>query len=134
MKTKKSAKPGSSETATKEINAILATAPNEHRAALQRIREIVQATVPEAVEAISYGLPAFRYKEKPLGGYASQKSHCSYFPMSGSIVGTMKKELKDFKTSKGGVQFQPDQSIPISILKKLILARKAEIDSADKRR
>lgn len=103
-------------------------APKEHRAALQRIREAVPTIVPEAVEAISYGVPAFRYKGKPLAGYASQKKHCSYFPMSGSILGTMKKELKDFKTSKGGVQFQPDQPIPLPVLKKLILARKAEID------
>jgi len=129
MKTKRPAKPGANtEPATKEINAILAAAPKEHRAALQRIRETVQGTVPEAVEAISYGVPAFRYKGKPLAGYASQKGHCSYFPMSGSIVGTMKKELKDFKTSKGGVQFQPDKPISTAVLKMLILARKADID------
>jgi len=119
--------------ATKEVNAILAASPKEHRAALQRIRETVQATVPEAEEAISYGLAAFRYKGKPLAGYASQKNHCSFFPMSGSIVGTMKKELKGFKTSKGGVQFLPDQPIPSAVLKKLILVRRAEIDNAEKR-
>jgi len=53
--------------------------------------------------------------------------------MSGDIVGKLKNELKGFKTSKGGVQFQPDQPIPIPVLKKLILARKAEIDNADRR-
>jgi uncharacterized protein YdhG (YjbR/CyaY superfamily) len=129
MKAKRPAKPSAnSEPATKEVNAMLAAAPKEHRAALQRIRETVMATVPDSVEAISYGVPAFRYKGKPLAGYASQKDHCSYFPMSGSIVGTMKKELKDFKTTKGGVQFQPEQPIPTAVLKKLILARKADID------
>lgn len=131
MKTKRSAKPSAnSEPATKEVNAILAAAPKEHRVALQRIRELVQATVPDAIETISYGVPAFRYKGKPLAGYASQKNHCSYFPMSGDIVGRMKKELKDFKTSKGGVQFQPDQPIPTTILKKMILARKAYIEKS----
>lgn len=116
------------ESASREINAILATAPKDHRAALQRIRKFVKKAVPDAVEAISYGLPAFRYKGKPLAGYASYKAHCSFFPMSGSLTGKFAKELKDFKTSKGGVQFQPEQPIPDTILKKLILARKAEID------
>ena len=117
----------------KQIDAILAAAPKEHRAALKSIRARVRKIVPEAVEAISYGLPAFKYKGKPLAGYASKKDHCSFFPMSGDIVGKLKNELKGFKTSKGGVQFQPDQPIPIPVLKKLILARKAEIDNADRR-
>jgi uncharacterized protein YdhG (YjbR/CyaY superfamily) len=116
------------ESATQQINAILKAAPAEHRAALEKIRATIKETVPHAVEGISYGLPAFRYKSKPLAGYASQKGHCSFFPMSGDIVGKFTKELKGFKTSKGGVQFQPDQPIPTAVLKKLILARKAEID------
>jgi len=115
---------------TKEVNAILAAAPKEHRAAIQRIREAVQATIPEAEEAISYGLPAFKYKGQPLAGYASYKDHCSYFPMSGKLTTKFKKEFKDFRTSKGGIHFQPDRPIPSAVLKKLILARKAEIDKA----
>jgi len=134
MKAKKPAKPKAvPESSTKEVSAVLTAAPKEHHAALQLIREMVQTTVPEAVEAISYGMPAFKYKGKPLAGYASKKDHCSFFPMSGDIVGKLKNELKGFKTSKGGVQFQPDQPIPIPVLKKLILARKAEIDNADRR-
>ena len=120
--------------ATKEINAILKASPEEHRSALQQIRETIRESVPDAVEGISYSIPAFRYKGKPLAGYASLKAHCSFFPMSGSIVGSMKKELKNFKTSQGAVQFHPDHPIPIPILKKMILARKEEFDNAEQRK
>jgi len=53
--------------------------------------------------------------------------------MTPGEMGKFKQELKDFKSSKGGVQFQPNQPIPSAVLKKLILARKAEIDDADER-
>jgi uncharacterized protein YdhG (YjbR/CyaY superfamily) len=80
MKAKRPAKSKpDSESVTKEVNATLAAAPGEHRAALQRIRETVQAIVPEAVEAISYGLPAFKYKGKPLAGYAFKKTTARTF-------------------------------------------------------
>jgi uncharacterized protein YdhG (YjbR/CyaY superfamily) len=116
--------------AKKQIDAILAVAPKEHRAALKNIRAIVRKAVPEAVEAISYGLPAFKYKGKPLAGYASKKDHCSFFPMSGEIVGKMKNELRGFITSKGGVQFQPDHPLSDSLIKKLLQARIKEIEKA----
>src|SRR3990172_442670 len=114
----------------KQIDAILAAAPKEHRAALKSIRARVRKIVPEAVEAISYGLPAFKYKGKPLAGYASKKDHCSFFPMSGDIVGKMKNELGGFTTSKGGVQFQPDHPLSDSLIKKLLQARIKEIENS----
>jgi uncharacterized protein YdhG (YjbR/CyaY superfamily) len=114
----------------KQIDAILAAAPKEHRAALKSIRTKVRKVVPEAVEAISYGMPAFKYKGKPLAGYASKKDHCSFFPMSGDIVGKMKNELGGFTTSKGGVQFQPDHPLSDSLIKKLLQARIKEIENS----
>jgi uncharacterized protein YdhG (YjbR/CyaY superfamily) len=112
----------------KQIDAILAAAPKEHRAALKSLRAKVRKVVPEAVEAISYGMPAFKYKGKPLAGYASKKDHCSFFPMSGDIVGKLKKELGGFNTTKGGVQFQPDHPLSDSLIKKLLQARIKEIE------
>lgn len=112
----------------KQIDAILAAAPKEHRAALKRIRARVRKVAPEAVEAISYGLPAFKYKGKPLAGYSSYKDHCSYFPMSGKITAKLKTELKGFQTSKGSINFQPDHPLSDPLLKKLLKARIQEIE------
>lgn len=129
MKAKKNTKRNvAGDSSANEINAILATAPKDHRAALEKIRKTVQVAAPEAVEAISYGLPAFKYKGKPLAGYASYKDHCSYFPMSGRVIGTLHSELKAYKTSKGAIHFQPEHPIPTTLLKKLIQARLKEIE------
>ena len=44
----------------------LETVPDAQKAELERIRQIVRRTVPDAEEATSYGMPAFKYKTRPL--------------------------------------------------------------------
>jgi Domain of unknown function (DU1801) len=58
----------------------LATLPEPERAELERIRQLVRRAVPEAEEATSYGMPAFKYKKRPLLGLRASKNHLSVFP------------------------------------------------------
>jgi uncharacterized protein YdhG (YjbR/CyaY superfamily) len=129
MKAKRPARsttPG--EDGVKQVNAILAKIPVKQRSVLQKIRKTIQASVSEAVEGISYGLPAFRYKGKPLAGYAAYKEHYSFFPMSGKLTDKFKQELKEFDTSKGAIHFQADHPLPTTLIKKLLRARIQEIE------
>jgi uncharacterized protein YdhG (YjbR/CyaY superfamily) len=59
---------------------------DSQRAELERIRRIVLDRVPDAEEGRSYGMPAFRYKGKPLLGFAALKEHMSLFPFSPHVV------------------------------------------------
>ena len=58
---------------------------DSQRAELERIRRIVLDRVPDAEEGRSYGMPAFRYKRKPLLGFAARKDHLtvSVYPARG---------------------------------------------------
>jgi hypothetical protein len=47
--------------------------------------------------------------------------------MSGSVVGALKKELSDYRVSKGGVQFAADRALPRGLVKQLIKARLEEL-------
>jgi hypothetical protein len=46
-----------------EIAAFLARLPEAQRTALERMREVIRGAAPDAVEAIAYGVPAFRIAE-----------------------------------------------------------------------
>lgn len=85
--------------------------------------------MPKAEECISYGLPAFSLNGKAIAGLGASKNHCSYFPMSGSTIATLKDDLKDYDTSKGAIRFPLDKPLPVGLLRKLIKARIAEIKS-----
>jgi uncharacterized protein YdhG (YjbR/CyaY superfamily) len=99
------------------------------RKVLERLRGQIQAAAPEATEYISYGMPAFKYRGKPLAGFAAFKAHCSLFPMSGAVIEANQEALKEYRTSKGTVQFMPEKPLPAALIRRVIKARMAEIEA-----
>jgi len=108
------------------IDDYLAALSEDKRAALERLRRIVQATAPKAQECISYGLAAFRLDGRPLVAFGAAVNHCAFYPMSGSTVEAHRDDLKDYDTSKGAIRFQPDKPLPTALVRKLVKARIAE--------
>src|SRR5215471_15685790 len=81
------------------------------REALERIRQIVRTTVPEAEEVISYGMPGFTYKGKYLVGLNAFRDHLSLFPTSAPVE-AFRERLRDFTLSKGTIQFTLEKPVP----------------------
>jgi uncharacterized protein YdhG (YjbR/CyaY superfamily) len=114
----------------KTIDQYLSRVPNEMREALDRLRSTIAAAAPEAGEAISYQMPAFKYRGRTLVYFAAFKDHCSFFPGSVKVLDTYEEELKQFRTSKGTLQFTADKPIPRRLVERIVKARVREIDSA----
>jgi uncharacterized protein YdhG (YjbR/CyaY superfamily) len=98
----------------------------ENRAALQKVRRAVQAAAPGVEECISYGMPAFRLKGKLIAGFKAAANHCSFHPMSGNTVATLKAHLSGYETSKGTIKFSARAGLPATLVRKLVNARIAE--------
>lgn len=111
-----------------EVDTYLNNVPTDKRQVLSHIRKTVKELVPDAVESISYMMPAFKYKNKPLVYYAAFKNHMSIFPTPWPAE-QFKEELKAFAVSKGTVQFTLERPLPDELLHKIILARKTQIDA-----
>jgi len=110
----------------KTVDAYLAAVPEPARSTLQRVRVAIRSTVPkEATEAISYGIPAFKYKGT-LVWFAAFSDHCSLFPTV-KVVKAFEGELKGYKISKGTIQFPPDKPLPAGLVKKMVKMRLAEM-------
>jgi uncharacterized protein YdhG (YjbR/CyaY superfamily) len=107
----------------KTVDEYLAKQSEKNRAALSQLREFVRNLVPEAEEVISYGMPMYKFHGM-LVGFAGYKNHLGFYP--GAIVGKFADELKDFKISKGTIQFTVDIPIPDKLLKRIIEAKIAE--------
>jgi uncharacterized protein YdhG (YjbR/CyaY superfamily) len=109
----------------KSVDEYLASVPEPARSTLNRVRAVIRSALPpQATEAISYGIPAFKYKGVLLW-YAAFSNHCSLFPGS-SAIKAFKNELKDFQLSKGTIHFPVDKPLPATLVKKLVKARLAE--------
>lgn len=118
--------------APKSVDEYLARVPEPARTTLNKIRAVIRSVVPaETTEAISYGVPTFKYKG-PVIWFAAFSNHCSVFPTA-SVIEKFKDELKDYKTSKGTIQFPVDKPLPSALVKKMVKARIAEIELKNKR-
>ena len=119
-------KKGNSSPAPKSTDEYLATVPEPARSTLNKIRATIRSVVPaEATEAISYGMPSFKYKGA-LVWYAAFSDHCSFFPGSGRVIAAFQDELKKFQTSKGTIRFPADKPLSAALVKKIVKARIAE--------
>ena len=107
---------------TKEVDRYFRSLPEESRTALESLRKIVRDIVPDAIEAISYGVPTFKLNNRMLVSYAGFKNHCSFFPGAGPIE-AHKGELKNLPTSKGTIRFPPDRPLSAALVKKLVKTR-----------
>ena len=119
--------------APKDIDEYLDGVPEPARSTLNKIRAVIRSAVPpEATEAISYGMPTFKYKGS-LVAFAAFSKHCSFFPMNSSLTKTYKSELKGFETSKGTIRFPVDKPLSTALLKKLVKARIAQNEAKTQR-
>ena len=114
------------------IDEYLALVPEPARTTLEKMRATIQAAAPTATEAISYGMPTFKYRGRGLVAIAAFKKHCSLFPMSGAVIEKFKDELESSHTSKGTLQFPLDKPLSATLVKKIIKARTAEIEAKNK--
>ena len=108
------------------IDQYLATIAPEKRAALQKLRKQIRAVIPRATECISYNMPAFRHEGKVVAGFIATKGGCSYFPFSGTTLGTLAADLEAYSQTKSALHFDPKKGLPATLVRKLIRARIAE--------
>jgi uncharacterized protein YdhG (YjbR/CyaY superfamily) len=108
----------------------LATVPDPQKAELERIRQLVRRTVPEAEEATSYGMPAFKYKKRPLLGFRVSRNHLSVFPFSPAAVDAARDALAGFDLSKGTIRFTAEKPLPDAALEQVLRHRLGEIESS----
>ena len=99
------------------------------RTALVALIDRVASVAPEATEGRSYGLPAFRYRGKPLIGFAAHKDHLGLYPFSPAVLTSVADRLDGYAHSKGSVRFSPEHPLPSEVLEDLVRGRMQEIDA-----
>jgi uncharacterized protein YdhG (YjbR/CyaY superfamily) len=109
------------------IDDYLAGLDEPARAALDRVRLLVKAVVPDAEEGKSYGMPALRYNKKPLLGFLAAKTHLSVFPFSPEVIDAVRDRLDGFDLSKGTIRFAATHPLPDDLLQDIVRLRLAEI-------
>jgi uncharacterized protein YdhG (YjbR/CyaY superfamily) len=92
---------------------------------LSQVRQIILKEAPDAVESISYGMPAYKTFGKPLVYVAGYAKHIGlYATPSGHAA--FEAELASYKQGKGSVQFPHNQPLPEDLIRRIVAFRTQE--------
>jgi uncharacterized protein YdhG (YjbR/CyaY superfamily) len=114
------------------VDEYLAGLPDDERNALEELRQLVKAMVPEVQERISYGATVIFALKRDLVGFASQKKHLSFFTMNPELASAMRDEIEGTHEMSGAtIHFTPDNRLPEALVRKILQARLKEESDKD---
>lgn len=93
-----------------------------HEEILDKIRAIGKRVVPEATEAVSYGMPTLKLNGKNFFHFCGFKNHIGVYPAIDEEDSKI-PELKKYRTGKGTFQFKLSEPIPYDLIEKMIKYR-----------
>jgi uncharacterized protein YdhG (YjbR/CyaY superfamily) len=100
---------------------------------MEAIREAIRSAAPEAVEAISYNMPAFKLDGRFFVSYDAYKRHYSLFPWSDRMIEELGEAIAPYVHGRGTLRFPADQPIPTDLIRRIVAIR-LEDHAAERRR
>jgi uncharacterized protein YdhG (YjbR/CyaY superfamily) len=108
------------------VDDYIAAQREELRPVLEQVRAAIRKGVPDAVEVISYQMPAYKAAGGVVIFFAVWKDHFALYPFADDATAPFEKELAPYARSKGGIRFPLSQKPPLKLIEKLARARAAE--------
>ena len=113
-----------------DVDEYMAQLPDDRRAVMEQLRRTIRSAAPDATEAISYNMPAFRLGGRFLVSYEAFKRHYSLFPWTDQMVAELGGALKPYAVGKGTVRFAADEPIPLDLVTRIVEIRNREVAEA----
>lgn len=101
-----------------EVENYICQFDGETRERLNTLRNSVKELAPDAPERMCMGAVTFDLNKKWLVQFAAFKKHIGFYP-DPTTIAAFEKQLKDYKTSKGTVQFPLNKPLPMELIRKM---------------
>jgi uncharacterized protein YdhG (YjbR/CyaY superfamily) len=111
-----------------EVETYVTNLAEPERSRIGEIYATARGLVPEAVEGLSYGMPALLYKGKGLIAVMSNKNHIGIYPFGnlGELADAVTAAGLD--STKGSIHVRQGQRIPDDLLEQFLLRRVHQLD------
>jgi uncharacterized protein YdhG (YjbR/CyaY superfamily) len=110
-----------------EVEAYLARLSPARRAVIDHLRSTIAAAAPDAIEVISYRMPAFRYHGRRLVYYAAFRDHFSLFPASYAVMERLADDVATFVSGKATLRFTAERPLPDQLVTRIVQLRLEEL-------
>jgi uncharacterized protein YdhG (YjbR/CyaY superfamily) len=106
------------------VDDYIATFPDDVRAKLEEMRAIIRQAAPDAVEKISYRMPAL-FQDGYVVYFGAFKHHIGLYPTPNGLE-AFREELEPYLESKGTARFPLDEPLPVDLIQRIVKYRLAE--------
>lgn len=113
------------------VGEYIEAAPKEAQKKLREMRACIRKSAPGATEGMKWGMPAFSYK-RILVTFAAHKHHIGFYPTP-SAVKAFAKELLNFNTARGSIQFPLEKPLPLPLIRQITAFRVRESLEQDRK-
>lgn len=103
------------------VDAYIASFPAPVRERLTTLRLLIHAAAPDAVEKLSYAMPAY-FQGGNLLYYAAFKNHISIFPGVETVI-AFRSKIEKYPTSKGTIQIPHSDPLPLKLIEEIVRFR-----------
>lgn len=103
----------------KSIDDYIKSVPEQAKAKLEEIRQLMHEAAPEAEESISYQIPTFKLNGKFVGYFAGYAKHVSLYPIPRDDEELI-KEVSPYVAGKGTMHFPIDKPLPKELIIKVV--------------
>jgi uncharacterized protein YdhG (YjbR/CyaY superfamily) len=121
-----------SRTTPSSVATYIAGFPRPVQTILKRVRGIVRKVVPGAEESISYQIPTYKLKGRPVIYFAAFKEHYSIYPSNTRLVAAFKDKLEGYEKSKGTIRFPLSEPVPVKLIEAIAKFRAKEVIEAQR--
>lgn len=116
--------------AASPLETYLAGQPPEHAELLRDLRARVLALVPQATDAMGYGMPMLRLDGQGLVWFASWKRHCSVYPVGPAFIAAHPELAEHGHTDKGALHFSARRPLSDGVVRDLVRERLADLGAS----
>jgi uncharacterized protein YdhG (YjbR/CyaY superfamily) len=103
----------------KTVDDYILSFPPDVQIVLASLRDVARAVLPDAEEAISYGIPAYRAGGIDIVYFAGWKHHTSLYPIP-DVGAELGGRLAPYRAGKGTLRFDPDEPLPLDLVEAVI--------------
>jgi uncharacterized protein YdhG (YjbR/CyaY superfamily) len=95
---------------------------------LRALRRLVLTAVPEASEKISYGMPTYEYRGRPLINFSAAKSHVGVYGLV-HVDSVVPEQLAGYLDHRSTLRFRFDAPLPAEALSAALRDKARRLDS-----
>ena len=109
------------------VDDYMAGLPEDRRTVMEQLRSAIREAAPDATEAISYNMPAFRLDGRFLVSYEAFTRHYSLFAWSDAMLEDLGEALRPYAVGRGTIRFAADKPIPLELVTRVVEIRQREV-------